>query len=33
VKRLTRRDRGRLHAALASVRHLDTLTRDLLFDG
>ena len=33
VKRLTRRDRGRLHAALALVGHLDTLTRDLLFRG
>ena len=31
VKRLTRRDRERLRAALGSVRHLDDLVRDLLF--
>jgi CBS domain-containing protein len=31
VKRLSRRDRNRLHAALAAVRHLDDLMRDLLF--
>jgi DNA polymerase-3 subunit epsilon/CBS domain-containing protein len=33
VKRLNARDRERLHGALAAVRHLDTLTRDLLFRG
>jgi CBS domain-containing protein len=31
VKRLSRRDRERLHAALEAVAHLDDLTRDLLF--
>jgi CBS domain-containing protein len=31
VKRLTREARDRLHTALASVRHLDGLIRDLLF--
>ncbi len=31
IKRLTRRDRERLHAALEAVAHLDELTRDLLF--
>ena len=31
VKRLTRRDQERLRTALATVRHLDELTRDLLF--
>jgi CBS domain-containing protein len=31
VKRLSRPDRDRLHAALAAVRHLDDLIRDLLF--
>jgi CBS domain-containing protein len=31
VKRLSFRDRARLRAALESVRHLDDLTRDLLF--
>lgn len=31
VKRLTRADRDRLHAALGAVQHLDTLTRDLLY--
>jgi CBS domain-containing protein len=31
VKRLTRRDRERLRTALAAVRHLDDLVRDLLF--
>ena len=31
VKRLTREARDRLHTALASVRHLDALIRDLLF--
>ena len=30
IKRLTRRDRARLHAALEAVVHLDYLTRDLL---
>ena len=30
IKRLTRRDRARLHAALEAVAHLDDLTRDLL---
>jgi CBS domain-containing protein len=33
VKRLSRRERARLHAALKAVVNLDTLTRDLLFDG
>ena len=31
VKRLTRPQRQALHEALGAVRHLDTLTRDLLF--
>jgi DNA polymerase-3 subunit epsilon/CBS domain-containing protein len=31
VKRLARHDRDRLHAALSAVKHLDHLTRDLLF--
>ncbi len=31
VKRLTRAERERLRTALAAVRHLDALTRDLLF--
>lgn len=31
VKRLTREQRRELHDAFAAVRHLDTLTRDLLF--
>jgi DNA polymerase-3 subunit epsilon/CBS domain-containing protein len=31
VKRLSGRDRDRLHSALAAVKHLDDLTRDLLF--
>jgi DNA polymerase-3 subunit epsilon/CBS domain-containing protein len=31
VKRLSRRDRERLRAALHAVKHLDDLTRDLLF--
>jgi DNA polymerase-3 subunit epsilon/CBS domain-containing protein len=31
VKRLTREQRRNLHEAFAAVRHLDTLTRDLLF--
>ena len=31
VKRLSRRDREKLQAALQSVRHIDELTRDLLF--
>ncbi len=31
VKRLTRREQDRLRAAFATVRHLDELTRDLLF--
>ena len=31
VKSLSRPDRDRLHAALNAVRHLDTLTRDLLY--
>jgi len=30
VKRLSSRERERLRAALATVRHLDELTRDLL---
>jgi CBS domain-containing protein len=33
VKRLSRRERARLHAALTAVANLDTLTRDLLFRG
>ena len=33
VKRLARRDRERLRSALAAVRNLDHLTRDLLFKG
>ena len=33
VKGLSRRDRERLRAALDAVRHLDHLTRDLLFKG
>ncbi len=33
VKRLSRRDRERLRSALDAVRHLDRLTRDLLFRG
>jgi CBS domain-containing protein len=33
VKRLSRRERARLHAALKAVADLDTLTRDLLFGG
>jgi DNA polymerase-3 subunit epsilon/CBS domain-containing protein len=33
VKRLSRRDRERLRAALSSVAHLEELTRDLLFRG
>jgi CBS domain-containing protein len=33
VKRLSRRERERLHAALKAVAPLDTLTRDLLFRG
>ena len=33
VKPLSRRERGRLHGALAAVGSLDTLTRDLLFKG
>jgi DNA polymerase-3 subunit epsilon/CBS domain-containing protein len=31
IRRLSRRDRARLREAFAAVRHLDTLTRDLLF--
>jgi DNA polymerase-3 subunit epsilon/CBS domain-containing protein len=31
VKRLTRRDRARLHEALAAVEHVDEMARDLLF--
>ena len=31
VKRLSRRDRDRLRAALEQVRNLDELARDLLF--
>jgi DNA polymerase-3 subunit epsilon/CBS domain-containing protein len=31
TKPLSHRNRGRLHQALAAVRHLDTLKRDLLF--
>jgi CBS domain-containing protein len=31
VKSLSPQDRNRLHAALASVRHIDDMTRDLLF--
>jgi CBS domain-containing protein len=31
VKRLSRGDRDRLHAALTTVKHLDDLVRDLLF--
>ena len=31
VKRLTRRDRERLRAALRAVEPLDTIVRDLLF--
>ncbi len=31
IKRLTRRDQERLRGAFAAVRHLDALTRDLLF--
>jgi CBS domain-containing protein len=31
VKRLSSRDRARLRSALEAVRHLDDLTRDLLF--
>ena len=30
IKRLTRRERARLHAALEAVAHLDELTRDLM---
>lgn len=33
VKRLPGRERDRLRAALEAVRHLDALTRDLLFKG
>jgi CBS domain-containing protein len=33
VKALSRRDRERLRTALEAVRHLDRLTRDLLFKG
>ncbi len=33
VKALSRRDRERLRTALDAVRHLDRLTRDLLFRG
>jgi DNA polymerase-3 subunit epsilon/CBS domain-containing protein len=33
AKRLARDDRARLRRALEAVRHLDTLTRDLLFRG
>jgi CBS domain-containing protein len=33
VKRLSARDRDRLHVALEAVRHLDALTQDLLFQG
>ncbi len=33
VKRLSRRDRDRLNSALHAVKHLDDLTRDLLFKG
>jgi DNA polymerase-3 subunit epsilon/CBS domain-containing protein len=33
VKRLSRHDRERLHAALTAVEHLDDLTHDLLFSG
>jgi CBS domain-containing protein len=33
TRRLSRADRERLHRALEAVRHLDTLTRDLLFRG
>ncbi len=33
VKGLSRRDRERLRAALNAVRHLDQLTRDMLFKG
>jgi DNA polymerase-3 subunit epsilon/CBS domain-containing protein len=32
IKRLSRQDRTRLRGALKAVRHLDELTRDLLFD-
>lgn len=31
IKRLSRQERAALHEAFAAVRHLDTLTRDLLF--
>ena len=33
VKALSTRDRDRLRTALEAVRHLDQLTRDLLFKG
>jgi DNA polymerase-3 subunit epsilon/CBS domain-containing protein len=33
VKALSRKDRERLRTALEAVRHLDRLTRDLLFKG
>lgn len=33
VKRLSRRDRARLKTALHAVKHLDDLTRDMLFKG
>ena len=33
VKRLSKRDRDRLHAAFQAVKHIDDLVRDLLFKG